>query len=487
MELESHSKLDSRSSHATRSMRELPGPKGLPLLGNMLQIELGKMHLILERWAEIYGEVFQFSIGTRKFMVCANPADISNVLKDRPDGFSRTSRLELIARELRIEGVFSANGDVWRRQRPLVMAAFNPTHVKAYFPSLYIVTNRFLKRWDKHAINSHPFEIESDLMRYTVDVTAGLAFGSDINTIESEDVIIQRHLEDIFRMLQQRLLAPLPYWHWVKLPEDRNLDENIKIVHKTVQGFIQAAQERINRDPSLREHPSNLLEAMIVARGEDNSMLTDAELAGNVVTMLLAGEDTTAHTLAWLLHLLYHNPAVMGRVRAEVDEVIGSDSLPRRHEQLGQLNYLEACINEAMRLRPVAPVIVLEANRDGIVGGTAVQKGTVLMLLTRVGSMDSRSFAEAPKFNPDRWLGTSTTTNQRKVSIPFGAGPRTCPGRYLALEEMKMVVSMVVKNFDIVQIQTPDGKEVEEKLTFTMGPVGLCMKLKQRKQERVSG
>lgn len=480
MELESHPKLVSHSPNSLRSLEELPGPKGLPFLGNMLQIELGKLHLILEGWAETYGEVFQFSIASQKFMVCANPVAISNVLKNRPDGFNRTSKLELIAKELRIDGVFSANGEVWRRQRQLVMAAFNPTHVKAYFPSLYAVTNRFFKRWNKHAIDSHSFELEPDLMRYTVDVTAGLAFGSDINTIESETITIQTHLEDIFRMLQKRLLAPFSYWHWIRLPEDRKLDANIKFVHKAVQQFIHAAQERIHKDPSLREHPSNLLEAMIVARGADNSTLTDAELAGNVVTMLLAGEDTTAHTIAWLLHLLYHNPGSMSQVRAEVDQVLGTDNLPTRHEQLGQLNYLDACINEAMRLRPVAPVIVLEANRNEVVAGTTVPKGTVLMLMTRVGSMDSRNFPDAPKFNPDRWLGASTTSNQRKVSIPFGAGPRTCPGRYLALEEMKMVICMLVKNFDIVEVKTHDGGDVEERLSFTMGPVGLLMTLKRR-------
>ncbi|MFC7517556.1 cytochrome P450 [Herbaspirillum sp. GCM10030257] len=487
MTLESHSQLQSHASRAIRSLKDLTGPKGLPFLGNMLEIEMGQMHRKLETWAEIYGDSYQFTIGPRQFMVCANPDDISTVLKDRPGGFSRTSRLQLIARELGIEGVFSANGDVWRRQRPLVMAAFNPTHVKAYFPSLRIVTNRFLKRWTTYANVLQPFDLEPELMRYTVDVTAGLAFGSDINTIESEDVTIQKHLEDIFRMLQKRLFAPFPYWHWIKFAEDRKLDEDIKFVHKAVLEFIHAARERLERDPTLREHPGNMLEAMIVARGEDNTALTESELIGNVVTMLLAGEDTTAHTLAWLIHMLYHHPAVMERVRTEVDQVLGSEPLPVCHEQLGQLDYIDTCINEAMRLRPVAPLIVLEACHDSVVAGTAITKGTVLMLLTRVGSMDTGNFVDASMFNPDRWTASSTAANQRKVSIPFGAGPRMCPGRYLALEEMKMVISTLVWNFDIVEVATPDGKEVQEKLAFTLSPVGLRMKLKPRIQQSLSG
>lgn len=487
MDVESHSRLQSHASSTVRSLKDLAGPKGLPFVGNMLQIEMGQMHRKLEKWVDIYGDSYQFAIGPRKFLVCANPDDISSVLKDRPIGFSRTSRLELIGRELGIEGVFSANGDVWRRQRPLVMAAFNPTHVRAYFPSLRVVTNRFLKRWKNYADGAQSFDLEPELMRYTVDVTAGLAFGSDINTIESEDVTIQKHMEGIFRMLQKRLFAPFPYWHWIKFAEDRKLDKDIKFVHKAVHAFIHAAKERVERDPALREQPGNMLEAMIVARGEDNTALTETELTGNVITMLLAGEDTTAHTLAWLMHMLYHHPVVIERVRAEVDQVLGSESIPVCHEQLSQLDYIGTCINEAMRLRPVAPLIVVEASRDGVVAGTAIRKGTVIMLLTRVGSMDNVNFADAPMFNPDRWTATSTAANQRKVSIPFGAGPRMCPGRYLALEEMKMVISTLIKNFDIVEVVTPDGKEVQEQLAFTLSPVGLRVKLKPRAQQRVSG
>jgi cytochrome P450 len=248
------------------ALRDLPGPRGLPVLGNARQIIPDQMHRQLEGWSGIYGDRYKIALGMRQVLVCSNTDDIAAVLKDRPEGFSRTGRLEMIAKELHIAGVFAANGENWRRQRTLVMHAFNPAHVKSYFPALHTVTARLLHRWTQQAERSDPFELEPDLMRYTVDVTAGLAFGTDMNTIESKGPVIQDNLCDIFRMVQKRLFAPLPYWHWIKLAEDRKLDENIKIVGKSVQEFIRLARERMDRNSALFDQPSNLLEAMIAAR-----------------------------------------------------------------------------------------------------------------------------------------------------------------------------------------------------------------------------
>jgi cytochrome P450 len=133
-----------------------------------------------------------------------------------------------------------------------------------------------------------------------------------------------------------------------------------------------------------------------------------------------------------------------------------------------------------MRLKPVAPVIVFEANRDTAIGGVFIPSGTLLMLLTRPGCMDERNFDHADGFQPERWLEKRSAANNRKASMPFGAGPRMCPGRYLALEEMKMLTSMLVHNFNIKEVTTPDGTEVQERLAFTLAPVNMLARLEKR-------
>ena len=235
----------------------------------------------------------------------------------------------------------------------------------------------------------------------------------------------------------------------------------------------------MDADPRLRSSPTNLIEAMIAARDTEASGLTDEDVAGNVLTMLLAGEDTTANTLAWTIWLLSRNPQAMQRAREETRAVLGADAVPARYEQLAQLAFVEACAHETMRLKPVAPLIINEAVRDSVVAGIAVPKGALVMCLMRPGPTDEKHFPNAEVFDPARWLEAKTASAKR-VAMPFGAGPRLCPRRYLAVLEMKMALAMLLAGFEIESVSAPGGGEAREHLALTMAPVGLRMKLRPR-------
>src|SRR4051812_21990569 len=129
-----------------RRISDLPGPPGLPILGNLLQIDRSRLHLIAEDWRRTYGDYFRFRLGGRQFFVVANPEAIAAVLRDRPDGFQRTARLSATAEEMGFGGVFSANGEAWRRQRPMVMAGFDSGHIKTDFPARGRGARRFARR-----------------------------------------------------------------------------------------------------------------------------------------------------------------------------------------------------------------------------------------------------------------------------------------------------------------------------------------------------
>jgi len=463
-----------------RQIRDLPGPPGLPLLGNVLQIHTERMHQTAEQWAREYGEVFRFRITSREFVVMSNPDTVATILRDRPDGFQRTSRLNETARELAFNGVFSSNGEAWKRQRPMVLSGLAPTHIKTFFPTLVKVTDRFARRWQRAAAAGEAIDLQSDLMRYTVDVTAGLAFGTDINTLESDQEVIQSHLDKILPALFKRLMAPVRYWRYVKLPADRRLDGHLNALKVAVQQFISEARQRLDDHPPLREHPTNLIEAMVVERDREGSALTDEDVSGNVLTMLLAGEDTTANTLAWMIWLLHRHPEAAQRAADEVRTVLGAESHPVRLEQLNALDFVEACAHETMRIKPVAPINVTQAVRDTVAGGVALPAGTLVMCLMRPAAVDARHFPDPQAFRPERWLTDSSASSAKRVAMPFGAGPRICPGRYLALAEIKMVIAMLLGGFTIESVSTPDGGDAQERLALTMSPVGLKLRLRNR-------
>ncbi len=249
-------------------------------------------------------------------------------------------------------------------------------------------------------------------------------------------------------------------------------------------GFIAQARARLLADPARREQPHNLLEAMITAADQPDSGIDDSQVAGNVLTMLLAGEDTTANTIAWMIHLLWAHPLTLALATEEVRRVCGSEALPTL-AMVEQLDYVEACCHETMRLKPVAPLMPQQALRDTTLGGVQIRKGMIVFGLMRVDSVSDAFVPQAAQFDPNRWLGGDGKPGQvasaaKRISMPFGAGPRICPGRYLAMLEMKMAMAVLLQHFDITSVDTADGQPPAEQLNFTMTPVGLRMRLQAR-------
>ena len=466
-----------------REIADLPGPRGLPIVGNAFQIERNRLHQNVEAWGREFGPLFRFRLGRRTLLVLSDHEALMVALRDRPDGFRRTRHLETIGLEMGLTpGVFAANGEAWKRQRRMVMAGFDPTHVRAYFPSLLKVAQRLRERWQRAASAGQAIELQPELMRFTVDAIAGLAFGADVNTLESDEEVIQQHLDKIFPMLFKRVFSMLPWWRWFPRAADRQLERSVAAVNEAIAGFIAAARTRLEADPARRAHPPNLLEAMIVA-AQDGGDVSDREVAGNVLTMLLAGEDTTANTLAWMIYLLHRHPEALRRAQHEV-RALALDSSSFTPEAMAELDYLEACAHETMRLKPVAPFQVLEALRDTVIQGVRVPQGTAVWCLMRGDSVSERHFPDPQAFRPQRWLAeagpaqTASASAAKRVSMPFGAGPRVCPGRYLALLEIKTAMAMLLTHFDIAAVDTPDGAEAAEQMAFTMMPVGLRMRLR---------
>ena len=195
----------------TQSLSGLPGPKGLPLVGNLLDLDLEQLHRVLSSWCDEFGTLFTFKLGTRPVLAVAEPELIQEILKQRPQRYRRIDTIESVFREIGVHGVFSAEGEDWLRQRRLTACALDTAHLRAFFPVLRTVTERLRRRWERAADSGADVDVQEDLMRYTVDVTTNLAFGYDMNTLEREGDDIQQHLERIFPMLHRRINAPVPY------------------------------------------------------------------------------------------------------------------------------------------------------------------------------------------------------------------------------------------------------------------------------------
>lgn len=464
-----------------RPVAALPGPQGLPLVGNFFQVNFESFHKSLEGWAQEFGPLYKIRLGPRSIVVSSDAESIKRMHRERPETFRRTQRLAEAIEEMGFNGLFSSEGDNWRRQRKLVAMALNTAHLKPFYPKLKVTTQRLLARWERAAASGATIDLCRDLMRFTVDVTTQLAFGLDVNTIETDGPVIQQKLDKVFPILNWRINAPFPYWRHLRLPQDRALDRALADIHVQVNGMIADVRERMKADPSLFQSPTNFLEAIIAAKESQGVELSDADIFGNVCTLLLAGEDTTANTIAWAVNFFIEYPALFARAQAEVDAVLGEALLPGEIEQTGQLPFIEAFYNETMRLKPVAPLTAMEPVEDVELDGYRIPKGTIVMMLTRHIAVDDRRFGNASAFDPDRWLKSDAERgcpHDTTAFLHFGTGPRFCPGRNLALLEIRTALAMLCRNFEVSLANA--AQPVEERLAFTMMPRNLMVRLSKR-------
>lgn len=466
-----------------RTPDELPGPRPWPVVGNSLQVSIDHFHLDLEGWAARYGPLYQLRFGTSRVVVLSDSELIRELLKRRPDRVRRQAKMQRIAAELGVDGLFTAEGERWRKQRKLMNAAFAPRQVRSFGPKLIEITERLRVRWQAAAEAGELVDVHADLRRYTIDVTMIVAFGEDVDSLrKGEGAGLRAQLEPLFPGFHRRLRALWPYWRLFELPQDRQLRAQAEALRAEVGRRIAATRARLEARGDSSEPPANLLEAMVLARDEDDPKLRldDEEIFANALVILLAGEDTTSNSSAWMLDALARDRAVAARLREEVDGVLGEARVAAELEQLERMPYLQGAIHEALRLRSAAPVMFFETLERQRLGELELPAHTLLVALPRFEAVSEGRFAEPERFDPSRWIDEARqadAAHEPKAMLSFGYGPRICPGRALALLELGLVGSMVARNFELEpsRLDAPD-----ERFGFTMSPDQVRLRLRPR-------
>ncbi len=461
-------------THGKRTTADLPGPRGMAFLLEAVAFRPNALHLAIERWCARYGPVFTMAIPGRRAVVFSDPDVIARALRERPAVYRRIGLIEDVFEEMGINGVFSAEGEAWRAQRRTVAAAVDAKHVRAFFPTLARVTRRLERRWLAAAARDEPTDVLREAMLYTVDVTTNLAFSYDMNTLEEPASPIQHDLERLFPMINRRIALPYPYWRHVRLPADRALDRSLVALRQRIDGMVAETRERVASSGTTGPRERNFLESA-VTQAPGAPELSSRDIFANVVNLLLGGEDTTASTLAWALHYIGERPAVAARLAAEADDVLGAADVVPRIEDVARLRYHDAVVMETLRLRPVAPVLALEANVATELGGVALPPGTVVSLLLRPSALDERRFPRAHAFEPERWLADAPPPE----TFAFGAGPPAVVPR--AQSRARRARGRVVddlKNFEVGPCG--DRRKVTENYALTMFPKNLRLRLRAR-------
>jgi cytochrome P450 len=410
--------------------RVAPGPKGSLLLGVMSDFSRDTFGFI-ERCRD-YGDVVSMRFLYLRAYFLYHPNDIEYVVSTNAKNFikSRNQRSPLFQR-LVGKGLLTSEGETWKRQRRLAQPAFHRQRINAYAETMVEYAERTIARWQIGEAR----DIHRDMMRLTLEIVVKTLFNADV----SGDA-------DKVGQVLARIVKPFSGQATLKWIADNRLPT---ITHRR---FNQDAREIdeivfriINERRQSGKDQGDLLSMLLAATDEDQSKLSDKQLRDEVMTLFLAGHETTALTLSWVWYLLAQNPGAEQTFHAELDEVLG-DRLPTMAD-LPRLSYTEKIAKEAMRLYPPAYALGREAVNDCEIGGFHVPAGTQIFMFQWVTQRDLRFFSEPDRFLPERWTEEFTISLPKYAYFPFGGGPRVCIGNYFAMMEIILVLATIGRRF----------------------------------------
>jgi cytochrome P450 len=415
------------------------GPKARLITGHLSAFRAGPLEF-LSRSAREYGDFVPLRIGVKRILLVSDPAAIEEVLVTRSRDYVKHFGLKE-TKTLLGNGLLNSEGDFWLRQRRLVQPAFHRDRIRQYGREMIEYTRRMLAGWK----DGDKRDLVVEMMALTLKIAAKTLFDAE----ETGDAdVIREQLGKSIRLFNERFTSfiRLP----IGWPSPRNL--KMRAVTKRLNQIIYKYIERRRSEGLGDRH--DLLSLLLHARDEagDGRGMTDEQLRDEVMTLFLAGQETTALALSWTWYLLAHHPDVEETLVAELHRELGDR--PIAVDDVARLKYAEAVINESMRLHPPAYVLGREAIRDTTVGGHPVPKGWTVFMAQSVVHHDPRWWHEPENFRPERWLDGSTKDLPKFAFFPFGGGPRMCVGNIFAMMETIIGLAEVARRFHFERTET---------------------------------
>ncbi len=416
--------------------RTPPGPDGLPLLGSSPQFRRDLLGFFT-RCAREHGDVAAFRLGPQSCCVVSDPDLIESVLVDLADRMRKGWDL----RQLRFvlgRGLLTNEGDDWYRRRRLIQPAFHHGRIHEY---ARVMGRRAVERAASWR-DGRTLDVHAEMMALTLEIVGEVLFGAELSgRVDAVGGALDRVMTQFERMLRGWLPIPLAF------PTPGNLAARMALrkLDRVVYDLIRRRREGAGADGG-----TDLLAALLVVQDEGGTGMSERQLRDEVITLLLAGHETTALALAWTLWLVARHPEVEARLSRELAALDGVG--PPDAEDVERLPYARAVLQESMRLFPPAWGIGREPLEDVELGGFRIERGTQIFLVPWVTHRDPRFFPQPERFLPERWAEKPNPAPPggklpKYAYFPFGGGPRYCIGSSFAMMEATLVLAAVLRRW----------------------------------------
>lgn len=402
-----------------------------------------------------FGDISCATIGPIRMYWINNPQLAHLVLVEQAAKFQKPALIKKSLEGIFGNGIFTSDGNFWKRQRKLMQPAFHFKRLETYCRGMVVLTQQLAQTWRDGAER----EIEHDMSDLTLQIVAHTLFSSDL----SEDSARLRAVRAVFSGSENFQPGMLP--DWIPTPSRQRMKKAMRELDHVVQQMIDSHRQN-------ETDRGDLLSMLLLARDEDSGeQMTDQQVRDEVMTIFIAGQETVASLLTWVWYLLSQHPEVEEKLLAELRTVLGG----RPPTFSNALPYTDMIIKEALRLYPPSSGIGREAAEDLTIGDYSVKKGAIVSVGIYTMHHDARYFENPEQFIPERFSKENESQIQPYTYFPFGGGPRICIGNAFALIEARLVIATLAQNY---QLSLLPGQEIVPRGGATLRPhYGLRMKI----------
>ncbi|GLT89867.1 hypothetical protein SLE2022_078290 [Rubroshorea leprosula] len=445
----------------------------------------GALFLPLFKWMNENGPIYRLAAGPRNFVVVSDPAIAKHVLRNY--GKYAKGLVSEVSEFLFGSGFAIAEGSLWTVRRKAVVPSLHKRYLSVMVDRVFCkCADRLVEKVQPFALNGNAVNMEEKFSQLTLDVIGLALFNYNFDSLTADSPVI----DAVYTALKEAELRStdiLPYWKIKPLckiiPRQIKAEKAVTIIRTTVEELIKQCKEivesegeRINEEEYVNETDPSILRFLLASREEVSSL----QLRDDLLSMLVAGHETTGSVLTWTLYLLSKDSTSLLRAQEEVDRVLqGRAPL---YEDIKDLKFLTRCINESMRLYPHPPVLIRRAEVDDILPGDyKVKAGQDIMISVYNIHHSAQVWERADEFVPERFDLEGPIPNESNTDfrfIPFSGGPRKCVGDQFAMLEAIVALAVFLQhlNFELL----PD-----QNVSMTTGATihttnGLFMKLSQR-------
>jgi enediyne biosynthesis protein E7 len=409
------------------------GPQGHPLIGNLLHVQRDRLGLMLSAARE-YGDAVRIRMGPKTLYLFNNPDHAKHVLSENHANYRKGLGL-VHARRALGDGLLTSEGELWRSQRRAVQPAFQRERVAQAAGVIAEEADRMLARW--RARPGSTIDVVAEMTALTLGVLGRFLLRAELGS--------SGHIGQAFEAIQDQAMFEMVTLNavppWLPLPRQLRFRRARRDLDALVQRLVS---ERVDGP----ERGDDLLSRLLVTTGQEaDPRVRRRRLRDELVTLLLAGHETTASTLGWTWYLVDRHPEVFERLHAEASETLG-DRMPD-HEDLSRLTFTTRVVEEAIRLYPPVWMLTRQAVDDDDVNGYHVPAGADVLICPYVLHRHPGFWERPESFDPERFRPAMTASRPRYAYIPFGAGPRFCVGSNLGLMEAVLVVAMIAREFQL--------------------------------------